>query len=52
MGLRSQPEFEQMGGTFQEESSHDEEKVKYSPTAQAKTCGTSPGTTCYAETED
>lgn len=36
MGLRSQPEFEQMGGTFQEESSHDEEKVKYSPTAQAK----------------
>jgi hypothetical protein len=36
MGLRSQPEFEQMGGTFQEEASHDEEKVKYSPTAQAK----------------
>ena len=36
MGLRSQPEFEQMGGTFQEESSHDEEKVKYSSTAQAK----------------
>lgn len=36
MGLKSQPEFEQMGGTFQEESSHDEEKVKYSPTAQAK----------------
>jgi len=36
MGLKSQPEFEQMGGTFQEEASHDEEKVKYSPTAQAK----------------
>lgn len=36
MGLRSQPEFEQMGGTFQEEPSHDEEEAKYSPTAQAK----------------
>jgi len=35
MGLRSQPEFEQMGGTFQEEASY-EEKVKYSSTAQAK----------------
>ena len=35
MGLKSQPEFEQMGGTFQEEASY-EEKVKYSSTAQAK----------------
>lgn len=35
MGLKSQPEFEQMGGTFQEEASY-EEKVKYSLTAQAK----------------
>lgn len=35
MGLRSQPEFEQMGGTFQEEASY-EEKVKYSSIAQAK----------------
>lgn len=35
MGLKSQPEFEQMGGTFQEEASY-EEKVKYSSIAQAK----------------